>query len=238
VIEPTKACRKCEQVKPCSAFNKKASSKDGLQPSCRECVSRYNHELYLRDPAKVRRRNDQWATANADRMRELGRKRMARYWRERPDQMAAYQRHWGAANRNKRRAACKAWAKKKRATEPGWWREYQRRWREANRDKVSLMNRRRRARKASVLCLPFTADQLAARLSMYPGCWMCGGLKESVDHVKPLSKGGAHILANFRPACWSCNSSKSDTWPYGPPDLSPNSDPRKGRLHIGAALLA
>jgi len=44
-------------------------------------------------------------------------------------------------------------------------------------------------------------------------CWMCEGPFEHVDHVKPLSKGGPHILANLRPACASCNASKNDRWP-------------------------
>jgi 5-methylcytosine-specific restriction endonuclease McrA len=72
---------------------------------------------------------------------------------------------------------------------------------------------RRNARKAGVLTIPFTADQLAQRLSMFPGCWMCGGQPESVDHVKPVAAGGAHVLANLRPACGSCNSAKRDRWP-------------------------
>lgn len=62
---------------------------------------------------------------------------------------------------------------------------------------------------------PFTVEQLAARLSMFAGCWMCGvGPKEHIDHVKPLARGGRHILANLRPACARCNRAKSDTWPW------------------------
>lgn len=34
----------------------------------------------------------------------------------------------------------------------------------------------------------------------------------TADHVKPLAKGGPHILANIRPACVSCNSRKHATW--------------------------
>jgi 5-methylcytosine-specific restriction endonuclease McrA len=42
---------------------------------------------------------------------------------------------------------------------------------------------------------------------------MCGAEAVEWDHVKPLAKGGAHILANLRPACLSCNRSKRDRWP-------------------------
>lgn len=62
----------------------------------------------------------------------------------------------------------------------------------------------------------FTPDQLALRLSMFDGCWMCGNPADTVDHVKPLAKGGAHMLCNLRPACRSCNSSKNDRWPFVP----------------------
>lgn len=72
--------------------------------------------------------------------------------------------------------------------------------------------KRRRAQKRNVLVIPFTPTELARRMSMFAGCWMCGGEWNTVDHVKPTVKGGPHILANLRPACRSCNSSKNATW--------------------------
>lgn len=38
----TKVCKKCGRELPISAFNKKASAKDGLQDMCRECHREYN----------------------------------------------------------------------------------------------------------------------------------------------------------------------------------------------------
>lgn len=73
--------------------------------------------------------------------------------------------------------------------------------------------KQRAARQKAVAFLPFTADQLVARLSMFRGCWMCGGTADQIDHVKPLVAGGWHILANLRPACGSCNSRKGGRWP-------------------------
>jgi len=35
----------------------------------------------------------------------------------------------------------------------------------------------------------------------------------TIDHFIPLSKGGAHLLENFRPACLDCNKGKSDSYP-------------------------
>lgn len=78
----------------------------------------------------------------------------------------------------------------------------------------ALNNKARFAQKKGARALPFTDEQLRARLSMFPGCWMCGGAKEETEHVKPLSKGGWHILANLRPACKACNLRKRDVWPW------------------------
>jgi len=71
--------------------------------------------------------------------------------------------------------------------------------------------------------LPFTEEQLAARVSMWGGrCWMCGvpGATQR-DHVKPISKAGPHCLSNIRPVCWSCNASKQARWPLRPGEAAP-----------------
>lgn len=64
-----------------------------------------------------------------------------------------------------------------------------------------------------------TSGTLQDRLDYYGGrCWMCGADTYEVglhwDHVKPLSKGGADALCNLRPSCPTCNTAKSDQWPY------------------------
>jgi len=107
--------------------------------------------------------------------------------------------------------------------------ERARRWRESNAERVkeyrrtyatenrairAAWERGRTAKKKQLTVVPFTKAQLAERWSMFTGCWMCGGPKETADHVKPLSAGGAHMLANLRPACLSCNSRKRCRWPF------------------------
>ena len=58
------------------------------------------------------------------------------------------------------------------------------------------------------------AAKIQARIDYYGGAgYLCGAPDaDTLDHVKPISKGGAHIPANLRPACLSCNSSKRDKW--------------------------
>jgi 5-methylcytosine-specific restriction endonuclease McrA len=75
----------------------------------------------------------------------------------------------------------------------------------------------RKSRKKAATIIPFTSAQLDQRMSMNGHrCYLCGGPFEHVDHVKPLSKGGAHALCNLRPTCAKCNRAKHDKWPYAP----------------------
>jgi 5-methylcytosine-specific restriction endonuclease McrA len=45
-------------------------------------------------------------------------------------------------------------------------------------------------------------------------CWVCRAVATQIDHVKPLSQGGPHILANLRPICARCNQRKGARWPF------------------------
>lgn len=83
------------------------------------------------------------------------------------------------------------------------------------------------------IVVPFTSEQKAARFALWGGrCWMCGVADStSEDHVKPISKGGSHCLANLRPICLSCNASKGGRWPLPQEELLPqfkHASPRPG----------
>lgn len=41
-------------------------------------------------------------------------------------------------------------------------------------------------------------------------CQYCGGVAESIDHVVPRAKGGAHTWENVVAACRACNTAKRD----------------------------
>ncbi|SEP29621.1 HNH endonuclease [Trujillonella endophytica] len=94
---------------------------------------------------------------------------------------------------------------------------------------------RNAARRASLesRTIPFTAAQRAQRWEMWAGrCWICGISDASEeDHVKPVSKGGWHCLANLRPICGPCNSSKNDRWPLTEAERRPNF--RHPNAHLG-----
>jgi len=58
-------------------------------------------------------------------------------------------------------------------------------------------------------------------LAADPICVYCGAPATTVDHVKPVSKGGAELdPANCVPACASCNVRKGAGWPRSGNDYS------------------
>jgi len=98
-------------------------------------------------------------------------------------------------------------------------RERTRAWRIANPARRTEQQRRRQALKKSGVALHISMAQLDAKLAYWgERCWIAGpGCTvdpETWDHVKPLTKGGPHVLANLRPACGWCNASKSNRWPF------------------------
>ncbi|RKF18326.1 HNH endonuclease, partial [Micromonospora globbae] len=96
--------------------------------------------------------------------------------------------------------------------------DYKKQYNANNKEKVREWWRKREALKREALYLGHTVEDLEQKLAFYGGkCWICKtNPHEHWDHVKPLSKGGAHILANLRPSCASCNRSKRDRWPFVP----------------------
>jgi 5-methylcytosine-specific restriction endonuclease McrA len=93
--------------------------------------------------------------------------------------------------------------------------EYRKKYREEHREVYRESGRRTRARRAGVPVSVIPVSLIGAKVAYWGRkCWVCKAENPSeMDHVKPVSKGGAHILANLRPICGSCNRSKRDRWP-------------------------
>jgi 5-methylcytosine-specific restriction endonuclease McrA len=147
---------------------------------------------YRENPEKFLEVNRQWAAANKDKVAANKRD----YFLRNKEELLAYHKAWSAANRDKRREIVRRYD----AAHP-----------EVHRNVVARI----RARRAGVDLLHFPAEQLFERMAYYGfKCWMCRGEFQHIDHVKPLSKGGPHLLANLRPACASCNAKKNSRWPF------------------------
>jgi 5-methylcytosine-specific restriction endonuclease McrA len=114
------------------------------------------------------------------------------------------------AHRTRARERARKWSQ----ANPDKVRAKERRYRERHPQRRLAIERRRRTLTREVFGVEITDATLAAKWGYWGSrCWMCRGVATEWDHIKPVNKGGRHILANLRPACRSCNPSKSDKWP-------------------------
>lgn len=232
-LSEDKTCTQCGEVKLRTEFHKRAKSPDGLAPLCKACqktksAARYaanretlrakSREAYRADPEKfktaARAAWDRSMERDPEGVREKGRLKRARLYAGNPEHYREASRNWRANNLEKARESGRASHHRRRQWELPQVKEYKRQWRQDNRDLMAAAQVRHRARKKAAMIVKFTLEQLAQRLSVFSGCWMCGGPWTEAEHVKPLDKGGAHCLSNIRPSCRSCNATKHAKWPY------------------------
>lgn len=85
-----------------------------------------------------------------------------------------------------------------------------REWMKAHPEYARAAAKLRRARLAGAAC-DLTVDDARAVFEDYSGlCVYCLAPATTLDHVVPISKGGAHTRDNLVPACKRCNSAKHD----------------------------
>jgi 5-methylcytosine-specific restriction endonuclease McrA len=204
--------------------------------SCRAAKSEAGRRHYQENRERIDARHRAYAAENREAMRQ-------------------YSRQWFARNPEYRRAYY--------AANPEAGRERTRRWRENNpeaydaaykrarerasaspihRENVRQAAQRRRARKVAAPTVPFTSEQWAQKVAYWGGrCYLripgiCTGGADHAEHVKPLSKGGAHMLANLRPACEPCNRRKWNQWPFTG-SRSPRSGDESVECRLGVVVL-
>jgi len=202
-----KECARCHEVKSIDDFHKSAGN---LRPLCQPCERERRRELYQSDPDRYRayamshyylysercqKRHHRWLARHRKEQREYYR----RYYQEHAESRRAYSR-----TRVDYRAA---WYRRHRRDQA----IYHAQWEILNRDRFYEKEARRRAHKAGSPII-----DLLDRLALYNRdnwtCYLCGirctRRNITLDHIIPLSRGGAHTVENQRVACRSCNSKK------------------------------
>lgn len=185
-----KVCSRCKHERPLSDYNKFSRAPDGLSYWCRKC-------------------RNAWEIENKE--KRLARQKTAEYrakrteWRKRVDQTAKtreYHKQWYQQNKARVRAKMDQW----RAENLDVWNSY---------------SRKQRATKKSAATEPYTLSEIYERDSGI--CGICGGgvsklLKfpdrrsASLDHIKPLNKGGTDLKINIQLAHLGCNAAKRDSY--------------------------
>lgn len=176
----SKACTKCGTVKAVGEFFRNSRATDGRQSRCKVCHVQATLASRTKNPEAARAANRKWRAAH-------------------PGAQAAYSLSW-------------------RQRYPDRQKESERKWRANNPDKVRSKSAARRARQRNAPRLTvFRVTDIFARDK-----WVCGlcdspidptekwpsPLSVSLDHILPLSRGGAHTPDNCQTAHLGCNSRK------------------------------
>ena len=150
---------------------------------CSKCGSRERYTNGSCAPCH-RKNNRKWYEANRTKKYEVDRK-------------------WKLANPEKKRIS----DRKYRENHPERNRNRKRKWVLANPEKVMVIKQRRRARKKGNESRPYDFKTICEHYGNK--CARCGNkIKLTIDHIKPISKGGPDIASNIQPLCRKCNSSK------------------------------
>ena len=192
----TKVCNRCGEEKDKGAFPKNPSSPDGLYSLCKVCRTAARAEYRSRPEIAAR---------EAERLRlgylknqETRRARRKERYQAKREETLAQNRLWREANLEKHRELCRRWARD-------------------HPEEMRAIVARRRAR-ISQAEGDHTAEDIRRLWAEQDGfCLGCQGdlfvLGYHVDHIYPLSKGGANSPGNLQLLCPTCNRQKGDKIP-------------------------
>jgi 5-methylcytosine-specific restriction endonuclease McrA len=198
-----KTCCDCTATLPIGEFYIYAKSGNPY-PRCKKCHMAYSVA---------------WQRANKDKVRQIE----AKHRQKHAEKLREASRQYGAKNRDRRAALwaeyypanaariCEA-ARLRRVGDLETHRERDRAYRVANPVPHQLSEARRRAKKKACGGQVTAAEWLSILTYFGHACAYCLCQCENLtmDHIEPLSRGGAHAAENIVPACRPCNSRKSD----------------------------
>lgn len=192
-IPNSKTCAGCKEDLALTKFRPRKRGLYGRYSLCGTCEKAVNQVYVEANREEInRRKRESWlATPKTE---------------EQKKEAANKARAWYKENRERAIAARIAWVR----SNPDKWLVISKRWSDSNPLKVAEKNRRRRATLSKVENT-LTYQEWEAVVQSFGGCCVyCGSdnKKITMDHIQPISKGGAHSKENVVPACKSCNSRK------------------------------
>lgn len=182
----SKACSKCGELKPLSAFNRHSGSRDGLRGYCKACHTAYSTRWIENNRERFNKRIRDDRAANPDKYRQWA----SAYRESDKAHYLSVKRAWVMRNGDKRKATVRKY--------------------HSSRHVEDLMRVRKR-QASKVRATPAWADESAMR-AIYEEARRLG---LHVDHLVPLrgkTVCGLHCEANLRPAEPTANKAKSNRW--------------------------
>jgi len=209
----TKVCTKCSVEKPLTDFYPHKLGKHGKQSRCKPCINK----------ARVEAARAQYQSDPEHRAKTIARQQKARLDRD-PEaraKMSAYH----AERHKRRRDTDPEYVLRRRATTNAWCaeqrkdtvfldrqREYLRAYRAANPERKVLWDTLRKELLVAQNDGTITAQMILALKAACLRCPYCGedipSGSATLDHMDPVSRGGAHSVDNILFCCKTCNCRK------------------------------
>lgn len=204
-----KHCSRCKTDKPESEFHKNRATKDGLYGFCKPCSVKAAQEWQKKNPERAKKSAREYRKNNKEKVA----KRTREYRKKNIEKVRKWRRDWSKAHPEYTRAA----SAKARKEHPRRNKEHQRKYAQNNKDKMNAKTRKYRARKKFLLGSHTKEDIEKIRKSQNNKCFWCDRKVKfpgHIDHVVPITRGGANSPENLVLACEFCNKSKGSKLPH------------------------
>ena len=200
-----KTCNCCKITKPLTEFSIKKSTKDGYYGFCKQCKAEKDKEYRIVNKAKLK---DKQAAKYKDNKEAILEKRRKRYQEATPEMV------------EKRKEVKRKYTQNAPEEVKQRKKEYDKKYFASEAGKITTMKsvHKRRAQKVSSEDGTVTSQALdKLKEEQDYKCKYCGSALDfsakgqvHLDHIIPLSKGGAHSITNVVWSCASCNLKKSN----------------------------
>lgn len=201
----TKYCSRCHKNKSVSDFRLSKRNSDGYCVWCKSCEKEYKTLWRIGNQEEINNKKRQWRKNNLAREQS----KESQYRKSRPEKEKEKRRKYVQSHLDKVYGRIRQWQKDNHDRLI----EIQRNWRLANPDKVVVQVENRRSRKVSNGGVITSVEWRKLKEKYKYTCLCCKRrepeIKLTLDHIKPLAKGGTNTIDNVQPLCGSCNSSKN-----------------------------
>lgn len=202
-IVTEKKCSKCKEIKSASEFRKeKRNTSTGLTSWCNACKDADRINLRRKDPEKARGYAKEYYKENKE---KINGQQKARY-----PLIAAAQRLWHKIYYQNNKEVMKKNARQYAKDNAKEVQERHKKYYHKNIDHSREMRKIYSGNRRAGLEGTYTLSEWKELCDRYDNrCLKCGEQKKlTVDHVLPISLGGANTIDNLQPLCDFCNKSK------------------------------